>query len=144
MNNEICERLYYSDLTNAKRELMIQYQTLLKNRRYTDATSFLYENSALRKNPSETRIHEKEGLWYLGKELLDFIDTEIKKCVDNANEMEVIQKIFITVDDEQHPYPTEIYDGAHWIGDIDNENIVIDYASNISELYTGNETGLIE
>ena len=132
---QVCDRLYYSDLPNKKREIMQQYLTLLKQEKYSEASAFLNSNNAMN--------DEKEGVWFIGAELLSYIDEEIKKCADYVNSMEIIKKIFVTID-EQHPYPDDIFDGAHWISDLDVENLVISYESDISELYTGNETGLIE
>jgi len=132
---EVCDRLYYSDLSNKKREIMKEYLSLLNQKKYTEASNYLNSHNAM--------DDEKRGVWFVGAELLSFIDGEIKKSATYANEMDIQKKIFITLDDEEL-YPNNIFTGAHWIGQIDNDNILISYNSDISELYTGNETGLIE
>ena len=132
---EITDRLYYSDLSNKKRRIMQEYLSLLKDKRYSDASNFLNSHNAMN--------DEKNGVWFIGAELLSFLDNEVLKCTEYANEAEIQKKIFVTLDDIT-AYPTDIFDGAHWIGDLDLNNLTIGYESGISELYTGNETGLIE
>lgn len=132
---KVCDRLYYSDLSNKKRELMQEYLSLLTQGKYTDASNFLNSHNAM--------SNERDGVWFTGAELLSFIDHEIKKSVNYVNGMDVIKKIFVTLEDEEI-YPEDIFDGAHWISNIDNDNILNLYVSGISELYTGNEIGLIE
>lgn len=130
---EICKRLYYSDLSNSKRNKMVEYLKLLNDQEYSKASEYLNNNNAM--------FDEKTGVWFIGAELLKYFEQEIVKCMNYVDSLEPLKKV--VVDLEGYP-EDKLENGTHFIsGEI--ANIVgVEIGAGIADLYAGNELGRIE
>lgn len=128
---QIDNRLYFSDITNDKRHIMEVYQQLLLDKHYSEATEYLRENNALN--------DEEHGVWVLNADVLSLFEDMIVKIDEYVDELDPSSVMRFT-----HGYPTDLEDGIHWVSDAQGMSFELQLLSDISGLYTGNDTGLIE
>lgn len=128
---QIDNRLYFSDITNNKRQIMEEYQQLLNEKHYSDAADLLNDNNAL--------YDEENGIWTLNADTLSLLEDMLVKTEEYAEELDPTSIMRFT-----SGYPLDLQNGMHWISSAEGMGLELELLSDISELYTGNDTGLIE